>query len=79
MKLLIVFCALLASCASANMETTCKTMDWEKRGHDDAMVYATMPQIENYERQCRALGVEPDRAAYMDGWRDGYTEKDASM
>ena len=79
MRLAIAFCALLASCASANMETTCKTMDWEKRGHDDAMVYAVMPQIEKYVGQCRAFGIEPDVGAYMEGWRDGYTEKDASM
>ena len=79
MRLVILSCALLASCASANIESTCKSMDWEKRGHDDAMYYAAMPQIEDYARQCRAVGIEPDERAYMEGWRDGYTEKDMSM
>ena len=51
-------------------------MNWEKRGHDDAMYSVIAPQIDDYARLCRAFGVEPNAVAYMDGWRDGYTERD---
>ena len=75
----ILACALLGSCAFGPTESDCRAMNWEMRGHDDAMFYDIAPQIDDYVRLCRAFGVEPDADAYMEGWRDGYTERDASM
>ncbi len=74
MRLLLVACALaLSGCVTLSAED-CRTTDWYRLGDRDG-VSGSQSLIDEYTQQCGTHGVKPDRARYLEGWRDGAARK----
>ncbi len=61
---------LTAGCAQTAVRD-CHRADWFYVGQRDALVGAPLDIFETYQAACRETGIEPDRAAYENGRREG--------
>ena len=69
----------LGGCATPMTDAQCRSADWYKLGDRDARYYGVQPQIDQYALQCERFGIRTGEAAYMAGWRDGYSESQGRM
>jgi len=77
--LLAAFLAFVQGCAAwGPSEAECRGADWRARGYDDGY-FGNPPQDLWLARSCGRFGIQPNRDAYLAGWRDGHDEWDRLM
>lgn len=65
--LLFIFCFGLISCSSIS-EKDCSTMNWYKRGQEDAKKGLEPSQYGKHKESCLRFGIEFDKDEYIDGF-----------
>jgi hypothetical protein len=65
--------ALLAGCASLS-KSQCLADDWQTVGYRDGLAGVQQGNLMRHQNACIKHGVQPDREAYLAGWRDGVTQ-----
>jgi outer membrane murein-binding lipoprotein Lpp len=64
---------VLAGCASLS-KNQCLAGDWQTVGYRDGLAGAQQTSLMRYQDACMKHGVNPDREAYLAGWRDGVSQ-----
>ena len=67
---LLLIPVLLAGCQSMS-ESECKVADWGRVGFDDGARGVHERRIAAYAEDCGKIGVQPNAAAYRQGWDAG--------
>ena len=76
MKILAVAVTSLSLAGCAGMDAgECRNANWYDLGFRDGIL-GIQRQDEVYATQCGRHGADPDRARYVQGWREGVWESD---
>lgn len=67
---LVATLVLLAGCASMS-EDQCRRADWLERGQRDGRNGESPYRIDDHRKACGKVGIVPDQARWMAGWREG--------
>jgi hypothetical protein len=74
-RLLLALAACsVAGCAGMS-EAQCRSADWRALGVRDALDYGLRPQVDQYQQQCAAFGVQIAEKDYLTGWKEGDAER----
>ena len=77
--LFLLSVAFLTGCAGfelsrfASNEKECRSASWAEAGKNDGSM-GMNAQIDQYAYRCAAFGVKVDEPAYMNAWREAYSD-----
>lgn len=72
----VALAAALAGCGPSGSvsENQCRAGDWQTLGYRDGVNGQRSTRLLAHQDACGELGIVPDRATYLVGWREGIAE-----
>ena len=67
---ILLTATLLGGCASMNKDD-CLSADWYSQGREDGAGGESRDQYQRHREACAKHGIEPDKAAYQEGYEHG--------